>query len=205
MAVLCYKPSDVLKACESSDLQMLSGALLINLKAFKYTKSATKKFTLEDITVVDPDTGLYPIAGSGYMPISIEWAKNAVKANYEVVSSDVKEDKYVHIASGLIISNSETDAGKENTMALSTEKWVLVTPMSGVSDADDKFQVLGAKNGLRFVVEPTSDDAGGRVMGSLRSLTGGAEFNPNGYNFLLAGGIVPTETLFRNKFNIAIV
>lgn len=201
----CYKPADVALGCDSADLQALSGALLIDLKAFKGTKSATLKFTLENIEVVDPATGLYPVALSEYLPVQIEWAKNAVKPNYEVVSSEVKNDTYTQIASGLIIANSESDKGKETTMALATRKWVLVYKASGVADEDDAYQVLGAKNGLQFVVEPTSDDVGGRVTGSLRSLTGGGEANPNGYNFLLTTGIEDTETLFNDRFNVIVI
>lgn len=197
---LCYKPGDVDKSCDSSDLQALSGGLLINLKAFKGTKAATKKFTLEDIEVIDPDTGAYPLETSDYYPVKIEWEKNAVKPNYEVVSSTVKKDTYTHVASGIIINNSESNEGKETTMALATEKWVLVYALSGVGLDADKYQVLGAKNGLQFVVEATSDDVGGRVTGSLRSLEGGGESNPNGYNFLLSTGVADTETLFNNRF-----
>jgi hypothetical protein len=201
----CYKPADVALSCDAADLQALSGALLIDLKAFKGTKSATKKFTLEDIDVIDPETGIYPLPASEYYPVKVEWAKNAVKPNYEVVSSEVKADTYTQIASGLIIANSESNEGKETAMALATRKWVLVYKATGVAKADDAFQVLGAKNGLQFVVEPTSDEVGGRVTGSLRSLTGGGEPNPNGYNFLLTGGLAATETLFNNRFSTVVI
>lgn len=201
----CYKPADVVLGCDSADLQALSGALLIDLSAFRGTKSATDKFTLENIEVIDPNTGAYPSPTSDYYPVRMEWSKNAVKPNYEVVSSEVKADTYTQIASGLIINNSESNAGKETTMALATRKWVLVYKATGVADPDDTFQVLGAKNGLSYVVEPTSDDVGGRVTGSLRSLTGGGESNPNGYNFLLPTGIEDTYTLFNNRFNTVIV
>jgi len=196
----CYKPADVALGCDAADLQAQSGALLIDLRAFKATKHVTKKFTLANIEVVDPATGLYPAALSEYLPVSIEWAKNAVKPNYEVISSEVKADSYAQLASGLIINNSESDAGKETAMALATRKWVLVYKATGVADPDDAYHVLGAKNGLQYVVEPTSDDVGGRVTGSIRSLTGGGEANPNGYNFLLATGIEDTATLFNNRF-----
>lgn len=196
----CYKPNDVLKACDSADLNALSGGLLINIRAFKATKSPTDKFTLSNITVVDPDTGAYPLETSDYYPIKVEWEKNALKPNYEVVSSDVKKDTYTQLASGLIIANSETNEGKETIMALATEKYVFVYALSGVEDDKDKFQVLGTRNGLQFVAEATSDEVGGRVTGSLRSLTGGAEANPNGYNFLLSTGIADTEALFNNRF-----
>jgi len=199
---LCYKPGDVLKACDSSDLQALSGGLLINLKAFRGTKSLTDKFTYTDIEVIDPDTGDYPLPASDYYPMLVEWEKNAVKPNYEVVSSDVKKDTYTQIASGLIIANSETNDGKETIMALATEKYVFVYALSGVNADVNKFHVLGSKNGMQFVAEATSDDVGGRVTGSLRSLTGGGELNPNGYNFLLATGIADTEALFNNRFEV---
>jgi len=202
---LCYKPADVLKACDSSDLNALSGGLLINLKAFKAVKATGKKFTYDDITVIDPTTNAYPVVGSDYYPILIEWEKNAVKPNYEVVSSDVKKDTYVQVASGLIIANSESDAGKEAVMSLATEKYVFVYALSGVSDELDTYQVLGSKNGLQFVVEPTSDEVGGRVTGTLRSLNGGAEGNPNGYNFLLDTGLPATETLFNNRFSTVVI
>jgi hypothetical protein len=202
---LCYKPADVLKSCDSADLNALSGALLVNLRAFKPTKSATLKFTFEEIKVVDPDTGVYPIEGSAYLPIKIEWEKNAVKPNYEVISSTVKKDTYTQLASGLIINNSESDAGKESIMSLATEKYVLIHAASGVSNVDDTYQVLGSKNGLQFVVEATSDEVGGRVTGSLRSLEGGAESNPNGYNFLLSTGIEATEANFNNRLDTVVI
>ena len=82
---LCYKPDDIAKSCDSSDLTALSGGLAINIKAFKPKKSATKKFTLEDIDIIDPDTGAYPLITSDYYPIRVEWNKNAVQPNYEVV------------------------------------------------------------------------------------------------------------------------
>ena len=202
----CYKPGDVAIGCDSADLQAKSGALLIDLDAFRGTKSLTKKFTFENIVVVDPATGAYPLTTSEYYPIKIDWAKNAVKPNYEVVSSDVKQDTYTQLASGLIINNSESDAGKETTMALATRKWVLVYNATGVADPVDGYHVLGSKNGMQFVVEPTSDEVGGRVTGSIRSLAGGGETNPNGYNFLLAtGGIAATDTLFNNRFSTVII
>ena len=300
----CYKPADVVKNCDGADLQALSGGLLIDLAAFKATKSGSLKFTLANIAVVDPTTGLYPsltganevasltisaaasttgdvvitlggivtnvaivaadtaivVAGkiraaaftgfvtsgtganvvftasavgakddavysagstgatgamttttqgfsvlSEYYPVKVEWEKNAVKPNYEVIASEVKRDTYAHIASGIIINDSESNAGKETAMALSTRKWVFVYKASGVANDADAYHVLGSKNGLQFVVEPTSDDLGGRVSGSLRSLTGGGESNPNGMNFLLAGGVAATDTLFKNRFNTVAV
>jgi hypothetical protein len=201
----CYKPADVAKGCDSADLQALSGGLLIDLAAFLPTKHATKQFTLADIEVVDPTTGAYPVVGSDFYPVKVEWEKNAVKPNYEVNSSEVKKDTYTQIASGIIINDSESDAGKETAMALATRKWVFVYKATGVANADDAYHVLGAKNGLQFVVEPTSDDLGGRVSGSLRSLTGGGEPNPNGLNFILAGGLAATETLFNNRFNTVVI
>ena len=201
----CYKPADVTKNCDGADLQALSGGLLIDLAAFKPTKSGTLKFTLTDIDVIDPTTGIYPVVGSDYYPVKVEWEKNAVKPNYEVIASEVKRDTYAQIASGIIINDSESNAGKETTLALATRKWVFVYKASGVANEADAYHVLGSKNGMQFVVEPTSDDLGGRVSGSLRSLTGGGESNPNGLNLLLVGGIAATETLFNNRFNTVVV
>lgn len=202
---LCYKPNDVAKSCDSSDLAALSGGLAINIKAFRPTKSPTLKFTLTDIDIVDPDTGLYPVAGSDYYPIKVEWEKNAVKPNYEVVSSDVKKDAYIHVVTGILINDSESDAGKETVMAMATEKFVFVYKASGVANAVDAYQVLGSKNGMQFVVEPTSDELGGRVTGSFRSLTGGAEGNPNGLNFLLSTGIEATAAKFNNRLDVVVI
>lgn len=201
----CYKPADITKGCDAADLQALSGGLLVDLAAFLPTKHVTKKFTLANIGVIDPDTGDYPIVGSDYYPLKVEWEKNAVKPNYEVISSEVKKDTYAQIATGIIINDSESDAGKETAMALSTRKWVFIYKATGVADADDAYHVLGYKNGLQFVVEPTSDDLGGRVSGSLRSLTGGGEANPNGVNFILAGGLAATDTLFNNRFEVVVI
>lgn len=202
---LCYKPNDIDKACDSADLTAQSGGYLINKKAYKRTRSATKKFTIEDIEVIDPETGLYPVVGSDYYPIKVEWYKNAVQPNYEVIDRPNLPDAYAQTAGVIIISNSESDKGKETVMALTSEKYVFVYGANGVSVEDDKFHVLGDKNGLSFVVEPTSADYGGRVAGNLRSLEGGAEANPNGYNLLLAGGLAATQTLVNNRFNTAIV
>lgn len=204
MPIACYKPDDIEKACDSADLQALSGGLLVRLDAFKPTKHATKKFTLIDIDVIDPDTGAYPLTTSDYYPITFAWEKNAVKPNYEVVSSEVKKDTYTHLLSGLIINNSESDQGKETTMALATEKYVAIFRTSGVADTLDTYQVLGAKNGMQFVVEPTSDEVGGRVTGSMRSLTGGGESNPNGLNFLMTAGLPATDTYFNNRLEVVI-
>ena len=202
---LCYKPDDIAKSCESSHLTALSGGLAINIKAFKPTKSATLKFTLEDIDIIDPDTGAYPLITSDYYPIKVEWNKNAVQPNYEVVSSDVKRDSYTHIVPSVIITNSESDKGKETIVALTDEKYVFVYKASGTADADDAYQVLGAKNGMQFVVEPTSAELGGRVTGSFRSLTGGAEGNPNGLNFLLTTSIKATDTNSPNRFYTVVI
>lgn len=201
----CYKPADIAKGCDAADLQALSGGLLIDLAAFKPTKSPTLKFTLTDIDVIDPNTGIYPVVGSDFYPVKVEWEKNAVKPNYEVISSEVKKDTYAQMASGIIINDSESNAGKETTMALATRKWVFVYRASGVANEADAYHVLGYKNGLQFVVEPTSDDLGGRVSGSLRSLTGGGEANPNGMNLLLTTGIAATETLFNNRFGTVVI
>ena len=202
---LCYKPDDIAKSCDSSDLAALSGGLAINIKAFKPTKSATLKFTLADIDIIDPDTGAYPLITSDYYPIRVEWNKNAVQPNYEVVSSDVKRDTYTHIVPSVIINNSESDKGKETIVALTDEKYVFVYKASGTADADDAYQVLGAKNGMQFVVEPTSAELGGRVTGSFRSLTGGAEGNPNGLNFLMVGGLATTDIKFNNRFSTVVI
>ena len=202
---LCYKPDDIAKSCDSSDLTALSGGLAINIKAFKPTKSAALNFTLADIDIIDPDTGAYPLITSDYYPIRVEWNKNAVQPNYEVVSSDVKRDTYTHIVPSVIINNSESDKGKETIVALTDEKYVFVYKASGTADADDAYQVLGAKNGMQFVVEPTSAELGGRVTGSFRSLTGGAEGNPNGLNFLMVGGIEATDTKFNNRFSTVVI
>ena len=202
---LCYKPDDIAKSCDSSDLTALSGGLAINIKAFKPTKSAALKFTLADIDIIDPDTRAYPLITSDYCPIRVEWNKNAVQPNYEVVSSDVKRDTYTHIVPSIIINNSESDKGKETIVALTDEKYVFVYKASGTADADDAYQVLGAKNGMQFVVEPTSAELGGRVTGSFRSLTGGAEGNPNGLNFLMPAGIEATDTKFNNRFATVVI
>lgn len=201
----CYKPDDIAKSCESADLSALSGAYAINIKAFVPTKSTTLKFTLEDIDVVDPDTGAYPLALSDYYPIKIEWDKNAVQPNYEVVSSETRRDRYTQILPNVIIQNSESDSGKETIAALTDEKFVIVYKASGVADANDSFQVLGAKNGMQFVVEPTTADVGNRVFGSFRSLTGGAEATPNGLNFLMVGGLAATEAKFNNRLETVVI
>ena len=105
----------------------------------------------------------------------------------------------------VIINNSESDKGKETIVALTDEKYVFVYKASGTADADDAYQVLGAKNGMQFVVEPTSAELGGRVTGSFRSLTGGAEGNPNGLNFLMTTGIEATDTKFNNRFSTVVI
>lgn len=197
----CYKPADVVLGCESSDLQLQSGVLLIDIRAFKPEKATpSAKFTLSSVKVVDPDTGAYPLPASDYYPIKMEWAKNAVKANYEVNSSEFKNDTYTQTLGQLVIANSETATGKENILALSTRKYVAVASLGTSVSEDSKYQVYGSKNGLQFLVEPTSDDYGGRVLGTLRSLTGGGEPTPNGLNLYRSGDMDALDIDFNNRF-----
>jgi hypothetical protein len=202
MSTYCFKPADIVIICESSDLQALSGGLLVDFEALTVTKATLTKFTLADMIVSDPATGVYPLAASNFFPRRLEFEKNAVNPNYEVLSSELKRDSYIHVVPGVIIPNSESDAGKEAIQAFSTRKWVYIYKVAGTNSADDAFHVLGLKKGLQFVVEPTSADLGNRVSGSFRSLAGSGEPNPNGFNFLMTTGIAATQVKFNNRLSV---
>ena len=115
MSTYCFKPADVVINCDSSDLQALSGGLLVDFESLSFDLAPSSKFTLADMTVIDPDTGLFPISTSNYFPRRLEFEKNAVNPNYEIISSELKRDAYIHVVPGVIIHDSETDAGKEAT------------------------------------------------------------------------------------------
>lgn len=200
----CAKVTDILKVCDSATLNLISAGLLINLKAFAGVKSLTNDFLLNALTVIDPDTGAYPLEASNYYPVSAEWFYNSNKQNYEVVEGTATADKYKQTVGPIVITNSESATGKQTVKGLNSELWVFVAKLSGVGAPADAFHVYGSRNGLKFLPTATSDEFGGRVVGSFVSIAGGEESTPNGVNLLITDA-ANTEVLFNQRFDPVIV
>lgn len=200
----CADVADILNLCDSANLNLVSGALLVRLEAVSVTKNATNPFLLDSLDVVDPDTGVYPVTGSDYLPIKAEWYLNSAKPNYEVVEGTSTPDKYIHTIGNIVITNSESAAGKQNVKGLNANLWVIVAKVKGVAAEADTFHVYGLANGLKFLPTATSDEFGNRVVGSFRSLAGGEEPTPNGVNWLDTS-YANTNVLFGQRLDPVIV
>jgi hypothetical protein len=201
----CNKSKDISVACALADLNMITGMLAIPFEAFgKLSTDPLKKFLIDVIYVVDPTTQLFPVTGTDYYPIKIDWAKNAVNQNYEVVSKTNLADGYTQTVGKVIVMDSENYAAKESIANLTQSLWVIVAKLKGVSIAEDTFHVFGADNGLAFVLEPTSVDFANRVVGTFTSVEGASESNATGYNYLEVD-LDHTNAKFNGRFDPSIV
>jgi hypothetical protein len=200
----CGKINDILVACDTSNLNMASGALIVPWEALSKTYNATKPFLLDKLELKDPNTGSYPVAGSPYLPIKAEWYLNSVVPNYEVVVGTSKKDTFKQTIGKLIITNSETPEGKETASGLNAGLWVVISKMKGVSDEKDTFHVFGIDQGLKFLPEPTSAEFGNRVVGSFTSIDGSEESTPAGVNWLDTDAPT-TNALFNQRLAPVIV
>jgi len=180
----CEKVKDILNLCDASNLNLVSGALAVRVEAVSFTKNTLNPFLLDSLDVIDPATGEYPEPTSVYYPIKIDWYLNTAKPNYEVVEGTSTPDKYAHTVGNIVVTDSESAVGKQNVKGLNSNLWVIVAKLKGVNAQADTFHVYGLQNGLKFLVAPTADEFGGRVVGMFKSVAGAEESTPNGVNWL---------------------
>jgi len=204
MPAFCGLSKDIEKACDSVNLNLDGSMLAVRFEAFAGTPDPTNPYLLTKIEVIDPATGVFPVAGSAYAPVKIEWLYNSAQPNYEPVEGVNTPDSYIQTIGPIIVSDSETASGKANLKSLNSQMWVIVSPLKGVVNADSKFHVYGVRNGLKFTSAATAVEFGNRVNGSFRSLAGGEEATPNGVNYLDTD-IAKSNTLFKQRFDPVIV
>jgi hypothetical protein len=201
---LCDKVKDIENNCDSASLNLASGVLAVRLEALSFTQNAVNGFLLDTVTVIDPDTGAYPLPASAYYPVKAEWYLNTVKANYEVVEGTATADKYAQTIGNVVITDSESAEGKLNIKGLNSNLWAIVAKLKGVNNQEDTFHVYGVKNGLKFLVAPTADEFGGRVVGMFRSVAGAEESTPNGVNWLDTD-FANTNALYNQRLDPVII
>lgn len=200
----CAKVADILNLCDSANLNLVSGALVVRFDAVSFTKNATNPYLLDSFDIIDPETGAYPLEASDYFPISAEWYLNSAKPNYEVVEGTSTSDKFIHTIGNIVVTDSESATGKLTVKGLNANLWVIVAKVKGVANQVDTFHVYGLSNGLKFLPVATADEFGNRVVGSFRSLAGGEEPTPNGVN-LLDTTYANTLVLFNQRFDPVII
>lgn len=200
----CTKVADILKACDSVNLNMVSGVLVARLEALGVTLNASNSFLLDEVTLIDPATGVYPLVGSDYYPIKAEWLLNSVTPNYEVVEGTATADSYKQTIGKIVLTDSESAVGKQTIKGLNSNLWVIIAKIKGVKSQADTFHVYGVQNGLKFLPEATAPEFGNRVVGSFASLAGAEEATPNGVNWLDTD-YATTNTLFNQRLDPVIV
>lgn len=200
----CDKVKDIQIICDSNNLNLSKEFLAIRYDAIKYVKNTTNPFLLDDLSVVDLATGVYPISTSEYYPVKVEFYLNSVKPNYEVVEGTSTAIKYLHTIGNVVVTDSENALGKLNINGLTNNLWIIVAKVKGVNNANDSFHVYGLGQGMKFLPAPTSDEFGGRVVGMFKSIAGAEENTPNGLNWLDTT-IANTETLFKQRLNPVII
>lgn len=200
----CGKQKDVEKACDSVALNLATSLYGVRLEALSATPNATNPYLIDAIEVIDPDTGAYPLEASPYYPIKLEWLYNSVLQNYEVVEGTSVSDSYTQTVGPLVISDSETAAGKANLKALNSNLWALVGPVKGAINDVSKFHIYGITNGLKFLPIPTTPELGNRVAGNFTSIAGAGEATPNGVNWLDTD-YATTLAQYNNRLEPAVV
>jgi len=200
----CDKVADILSTCDSTNLNLVSGVLLVRAEALQTVKDTSNPFLITAATVVDPTTGVYPIVGSPYRPIKAEWLLNSVVANYEVVEGAAVPDSYSQNIGKIILTDSETAVGKQTMKGLNSNLWKVVAKLKGVGNQNDTFHIYGVVNGLKFLPEATAPEFGNRVVGMFKSVAGAEEATPNGVN-LLVNTFANTNTLFNQRLNPVVI
>lgn len=180
----CGIKKDVEKACDSVTINLASTMFAVRLEALAATPNATNPYLIDGLLVVDPNTAAYPLEASAYYPIKIDWLYNSVLQNYEVVEGTSVSDAYKQTIGPVVISDSETAAGKANVKALNSNLYAIVAPVKGVEDKLSTFHIYGITNGLKFLPQATAPEFGNRVVGNFASITGGEEATPNGVNWV---------------------
>lgn len=204
LMAFCGKPGDIAKACDSVAINLATTMFAVRLEAFSATPNAVNPYLIDSIEVIDPATGAYPLLASAYYPVKIDWLYNSVLQNYEVVEGTSISDSYKQTIGPVVISDSETAAGKANVKALNSEMWVIVAPVKGTVSNDSKFHIYGIKNGLKFLPMPTEAAYGNRVVGNFASITGGEEGTPNGVNWLDTDPAT-TLAMFNNRLEVVVI
>lgn len=180
----CGTPKNIDKACDSVPLNLKAHLIAVRLEALSVTPDIANPYLITEVEVIDPTTGLYPLAASPYFPVKLDWLYNSVNQNYEVTEGTSVSDSYIQIVGPLVVSDSETAAGKANVKALNSGLWALVGPVKGAISQVSTFHIYGVTNGLKFLPVPTAPEFGNRVAGNFRSIAGGEEATPNGVNWL---------------------
>lgn len=199
----CGLPKDVEKACDSVALNLKAEMYAVRLEALSATKDVANPYLITAVEVKDPATGVYPLAASAYYPVKLEWLYNSVLPNYEVVEGTSVSDSYTQTLGPIVVSDSETAAGKANVKALNSNLWAIVAPMKGVVNDEATFHIFGITNGLKFLPAATAVEFGNRVTGSFRSLAGGEEATPNGVNWLDTD-YATTLAQFNNRLEVVV-
>jgi hypothetical protein len=197
----CGKVKDVEKACDSVALNLKAEMYAIRLEALSATKDGANPYLITAVEVIDPATGVYPLAASAYYPVKIEWLYNSVLPNYEVVEGTSVSDSYTQTLGPVVISDSETAVGKANVKALNSNLWAIIAPMKGVVNDAATFHIFGITNGLKFLPAATAVEFGNRVTGTFTSIAGGEEATPNGVNWLDTD-YATTLAQFNNRLEI---
>lgn len=200
----CGKVKDIEKACDSVALNLNAQMYAVRFEAFAATRDAQNPFLITELQVKDPATGAYPVEASAFYPVKIEWLNNSVIPNYEPVEGVSVADSYTQTVGPVVISDSETAAGKANTKALNAHLWVIVAPLKGVANNDAIFHIYGIANGLKFVPAATAVEFGNRVAGTFTSLAGAEEATPNGVNWL-DGTYAATLAQFNNRLETVVI
>jgi hypothetical protein len=200
----CGKTKDVDKACDSVALNLKASLIAVRLEALSVTRDVANPYLITAVAVVDPDTGVYPLAASAYYPVNMEWLYNSVLQNYEVTEGTSVSDSYIQTVGPVVISDSETAAGKANVKALNSNLWALVGPIKGAVADASAFHIYGVTNGLKFLPVATAVEFGNRVAGNFRSLAGGEEATPNGVNWL-ATDYATTLAQFNNRLEVVVI
>lgn len=200
----CGKQKDIDKACDSTPLNLKASLVAVRLEALSVTRDVTNPYLITAISVVDPDTGVYPLLASAYYPVNMEWLYNSVLQNYEVTEGTSVSDSYIQTVGPVVISDSETAVGKANVKALNSNLWALVGPVKGAVADASAFHIYGVTNGLKFLPIPTAVEFGNRVAGNFRSIAGGEEATPNGVNWLTTD-YATTLAQFNNRLEVVVI
>jgi hypothetical protein len=199
----CGTSKDIDKACDSVALNLKAKMIAVRLEALSVTRDVANPYLITALAVIDPATGLYPLAASAYYPVEIEWLYNSVLQNYEVVEGTSVSDMYTQTVGPVVISDSETAAGKANVKALNSNLWSIVAPVKGAIADASAFHIYGVTNGLKFLPAATAVEFGNRVQGTFTSIAGGEEATPNGVNWLTTD-YATTLAQFNDRLEIVI-
>jgi len=200
----CGKQKDVAKACDSVALNLKASLYAVRLEALAATPDVANPYLITAVEVIDPDTGVYPLPASDYYPVKVEWLYNSVNPNYEVTEGTSVSDSYIQTVGPIVISDSETAAGKANAKALNSNLWALAGPVKGAISPASTFHIYGITNGLKFLPIPTAVEFGNRVAGNFTSIAGGEEATPNGVNWLDTD-YATTLAQFNNRLEVVVI